>query len=542
NVSMTAGEEKDFGAIHFEPGASVAGTIATPRGRQEETVVELTPAPAPSSSQAQKTKPRRVVVKGANGGLFQFTAVPKGAYRLTASRPGWLRAEVKSVRVEDGRESFLEKPLQLVRAAVIDVFITPPLSTEEEPWLVRLESSGGVMNRRVAESAASFSGEWRSEALKAGKYVLSVVDRHDNVFRRETIEASVDAAPQFLKIIKVHVRGLVKMGTVPYESQLVFSDDENSAEITLQADAAGKFEGILSHQGRWFVEVDNPAKRFYVKDIPVEVKRAPEQDVASVVVAMPGGKVKGRVTNKAGEPAQADVVVFRNGKVGGNGGTLPDGSFQLEGLEPGPVTLLAIARGAESDMVSYLAAEDDPAIVQILLEELVEVKCRLLSEDGYPIAGAVIRYSASGMTRRREAISDPMGEFSIRIPQDTHSLLAAIIVDGFPVTVRQLDPESTETQRVILGTASASLHIVLRPGGGSWPLITFDGQAFLSITSLLGLPLPDGRVGMVDDGIQVPMAPGVYTICSARGESACQTARVAAGHDQTVVMDGAKSK
>jgi len=541
NVTMTAGEERDFGGIRFTPGASVAGTIATPRGGHEETVIELTPASA-SSSQAQRTKPRRVVVKGGNGGLFQFTAVPQGAYRLTVSRLGWLPAEVKSIRVEEGRESFLEKPLQLARAATIDVFITPPLSTEEEPWLVRLETSGGVVNKLMSESAASFSGEWRNDALHAGKYVLSVVDRHDNLFRRETVEASVDGAPQFLKIIKVRVRGVVRMGSAPYESQVVFSDDENSAEISLQADAAGKFEGILSHQGRWLVEVANPAKRFYVKDIPVEVKRTSDQDVAAVVVTMPGGKVKGRVTNKAGDPAQADVVVFRNGKVDGNGGTIPDGSFQLEGLKPGPVTLLAISRGAESDMVSYQVTEDNPAVIQILLEDLVDVKYQLLSDDGNPIAGAVIRYSAGGMTRSRQAISDPMGEFSIRIPQDTHSLLAAIVAEGFPVTVRQLDPGNTEIQRIVLATASASLHIVQRPGGGSWPLITFDGQAFLSITALLGLPLPDGRRGMVDDGIQIPIAPGVYTICSARGESNCQTARVVAGHDQTILMDGAKSK
>lgn len=539
-VSVNAGEEKDFGMIRFEPGASVAGTIATPRGRNEQTVVELTATSSSSLSSAQKSNPLRVVVKGSSGGLFQFTGVPHGTYRLSASRPGWLPAEVKSVRVDEGRESFLEKPLQLTRAAVVDVFITPPLSTEEEPWHVRLEISADVApSKPVAESAAAVSGEWRNDTLRAGKYVLSVTDREGNVFRRETVEATVDGAPQFLKILKVHVLGVVKLGSAPVESELVFSDDESSASITLQADAAGKFEGILSHGGRWLVQVHNTAKKFYVKDVPVEVKRASEQAVAEVVVALPGGKVKGRVTNKAGDPARADVVVIRGSSLIGNGATMPDGSFELEGIEPGPVSLVAMARGAESDTVSYLAAEDDPATAQLLLQELTEVKCQLLAEDGYPIAGAIIRYSAAGMTRRRQAISDPSGEFSIRIPQDTRSLLAAIVVEGFPVAVRQLDPEGGERQRIILSTASASLHVVMPPGGGSWPFITFDGQAFLSITALMGL---GGNRGVVGDGIQIPVEPGIYTICSARGDSACQTARVAAGHDQTIIMDGAKTK
>jgi len=233
-------------------------------------------------------------------------------------------------------------------------------------------------------------------------------------------------------------------------------------------------------------------------------------------------------------------MVLRNNKLIGNALVLPDGSFEVNGLEPGPVSLLAIARAAESDEVSYLAAEDDPAIAQILLQEFVDVNCQLLSEDGAPVAGAVVRYRAAG-ARRRQAISDPAGSFSLQIPQDTQSLLAVIVAAGFPVTLRQLDPQSPEMQRIILGTASASLHIV--PRGTGWPFVTLDGQAFLSITSLLGLPSPDGRRGMVDDGIQVPIAPGVYTICSAsRLDGACQSARVAAGHEQTITMGGTDSK
>jgi hypothetical protein len=534
HVSTTIGEEKDFGAIRFEPGASVAGTIVIPCGRHEETVVELTSESAVSSSPVHGTEHRRIVVKESGGGLFQFTGVPKGVYRLIASRRGWLPAEVKTITVENGRESFLESPLRLTRAAIVDVFITPALSSEGEPWLVRLESGAAIApNKPVAESAASFSGEWRNDALHAGKYVLSVVDRQGSTFLRETVEASADSAPRFLNIHKIHVRGTVKVGSAPFESSLVFTDDEGSSKVTFKANGAGKFEGILSHEGRWEVQVLNPATTFYVKDVAVDVKRTSEQAVATVVVALPGGKAIGRVTNEAGEPAECDVIVFRDGRGIADALVLPDGSFEVKGLDPGPVTLQAVAHGAESDVVSYSAVEDDPARAQLVLRKLVDLKCQLLTEDGYPIAGAVIRYTGAGMVRPRQTYSAPTGEFSLRVPGGTGSLLAAIVAPGFPASLRQLDANSTDTQRIIVATASASLHVVQHPGA-PWPFVTLDGQSFLGVTSLMALATAEGLPGLVADGIQVEVAPGVYTICyGGKGEGACQSAVVAVGREQT---------
>ncbi len=530
HLNIPPDERKDLGEIRFEPGASVAGTIAKPGGRHEETIVEL----IPESTRSQSLVGRRTVVNESSGSLFQFTGVPRGVYRLTVSRPGWFPAEVKSIQVEEARESFLDEPVHLTRAAAIRVFITPALSTEGEPWLVRIESTAAVAPAEpIAESPASFSGEWRNEALHAGKYALSVVDRQGSVFLRETVEARIDAAPRFLNILKIHVRGIVKLGAVPFASQLVFTDDDGSSRITLKSDAAGKFDGVLSHEGRWYVQVLDPANTFYIKEIRVEVKRSPEQAVALLSISLPGAKAIGHVTNEAGDPGRGDVIVFRDGRGIADALIMPDGSFEVDGLDPGPVTLQALARGAESDEVSYLAAEDDPATAELRLQTLLEVKGQLLSEDGFPIAGAVIRYAGAGMARFRQAISGPAGEFSVRVPRGTTSLLASISASGFPATLRNLSPDAPGTQRIILGTASASLHIVQRPGA-AWPFVTLDGQAFLRVSALLSLPSADGLPGLVADGLQVQVTPGFYTICyAAKVKEACQSASVAAGHERS---------
>jgi hypothetical protein len=112
-------------------------------------------------------------------------------------------------------------------------------------------------------------------------------------------------------------------------------------------------------------------------------------------------------------------------------------------------------------------------------------------------------------------------------------LLAAIVPPGFPASLRQLDAGSTDTQRIIVGTASASLHVVQRPGA-PWPFVTLDGQSFLGVTALMVLASAEGLPGLVADGIQVEVAPGVYTICyGGKQEGACQSAVVAAGREQT---------
>lgn len=543
SLNIAAGGEKDLGAIRFERGASLAGTIV-PGNRHDQTVVELTPESAEPSPSIQKTdsRARRVVVSDSSG-LFQFTTVPQGTYRVTATRPGWFAADVKSLQVNEEREYFLNTPLRLSKAAVVDVFLSPPLSMDGEPWLVRLESSAAsAPYKPIGESNASFSGEWRNDTLHAGKYDLSVVDRRGSTFLRETVEASIDAPPRFLNILKIHVRGNVKMGTAPFESRLVFTDDEGSAEINLQADTAGRFEGILSHEGRWHVQVLNRTNTFYVKDVSVDVRRTSEQAVATIVVTLPGGKARGRVTNENGEPAEADVIVFRNGRGIADALVLSDGTFEVGGLEPGPVTLQAVTRGAESDMISYLASEDDPGTAELRLQKLVDLKCQLLSDDGIPVAGAVIRYMGAGMARTRQAISAPTGEFSIRVPQGTRSLLAAIVAPGFAASLRPLNPNSSETQRIILSSPSASLHIIHR-SDSPWPFVTLDGQAFLPITSLLQLPSGGGLPGLVADGLQLQVAPGLYTVCySSKGESSCQSANVAAGQQQTLYPEGGKSK
>jgi hypothetical protein len=111
---------------------------------------------------------------------------------------------------------------------------------------------------------------------------------------------------------KTRIEGIVRAGNTPFAARLFFTDDDESARIALQTRPDGHFEGILPHEGPWSVQVRTPNETWYVKNIHVDVKRSPQQAVASVVVAVPGGKARGHVKSDTGEAVRGDVIVFRS--------------------------------------------------------------------------------------------------------------------------------------------------------------------------------------------------------------------------------------
>jgi hypothetical protein len=175
------------------------------------------------------------------------------------------------------------------------------------------------------------------------------------------------------------------------------------------------------------------------------------------------------------------------------------------------------------------------------LRKLIELQCRLIAEDGEPIAGAIIRYKAANMGRISQAHSGPMGEFSLRIPGNATVVFAAIAAVGFPSTFKAIDAQASTSPTVVLGMAQSLLDVVHQPDT-PWPYVTFDKSVFLPVTALLTLG-PDGLKGLVADGLQIPVAPGPYVFCdSMRPDSPCQQAMLAPGRELTLFPQGGKAR
>jgi hypothetical protein len=531
HLTIATGQSQDLGLINFTPGASVAGRLEIPTGTRAPYTIELAPPHGVA---------RHVAVTPPGETIFQFTNVPPGRYAVTVRRAGYLPIHIDDLHVTAGHETFLSSTIRLARAGVVETFITPAMFSDEHPWVVRLaDATPATSSVPIAESQASAAGEWRNDALRPGKYVLTLLDPFGSVFLQTTADAATEYTPRFLTVTKTRIEGIVRAGNTPLESRLFFTDDD-AARIALTTRPDGHFEGILPHDGSWSVQVRTPNETWYVKDIPVDVKRSPQQAVASVVVPVPGGKARGQVKTDTGELVRGDVIVFRDRKGIADALILEDGTFEAGGLEPGPVLLQAVAGpSGESEMTSYLVAEDAPQHAQLIVHKTTDVHCWLISEEGAPIAGAIIRYSAAGMQGGRQAVSGPTGEVSLRVPGTTRSVIAAVAIPGFPARIAAIDPQAPETQRILITTQHASLHVVRAPEL-PWPTVTIDGSAFLPITALMPIG-PEGPIGLTADGLELRVAPGAYIICNPT-RTPCETARLGPGQTQTVFANSGSAK
>jgi protocatechuate 3,4-dioxygenase beta subunit len=170
------------------------------------------------------------------------------------------------------------------------------------------------------------------------------------------------------------------------------------------------------------INVEVEAKGFAGEQVPgVE----PPGDEPLVVVLEPAAQLAGRVVDETGAPIENARVLAR-GSTGrsafggfGSAGTGEDGSFTLEDLEPGKITLMVQASGyqaLERDL-GEVAAGEERRDLRLQLARGATLTGRVLGTDGLPLSDALvsIQESRSGVLRfsTRSAPTDADGHFTL---------------------------------------------------------------------------------------------------------------------------------
>jgi protocatechuate 3,4-dioxygenase beta subunit len=156
----------------------------------------------------------------------------------------------------------------------------------------------------------------------------------------------------------------------------------------------------------------------------------------NLVIDLPaGGRISGRVIDKSNKQPiiQFDAGISNSRSGGGMSIMMPpqmksfssdDGSFVLENIPPGPVTVVANAPGYASGRVAGLNLEDGKALtdIEVALETGVHLSGRVTGPDGSPLGGVSVRLdtgTAGGARVMRiatgpdsSAVTDPNGEYS----------------------------------------------------------------------------------------------------------------------------------
>lgn len=510
NVDAT--QAVDVGIVKLTRGASVFGRVDATDSQLKGVTVALKLA----SESASRRPFTQFDATPTARGFFQFRGLPRGTYRIEATRPGASTATVSGFAVTADREYALDKPLLIMPLAALEVLIAPPVQPgTDRPWSVVLDRlQPDFSTTLVASSAASLKGEWKNSNVAAGDYLLGIKDSAGSLLSRRRLHVEPLMKPFFIDLDLIPVRGRVRSGgdAVRATVSLRWRDVDQTSTVRFHTNADGEFEGVVPHEGKWqvLVELENGGNQIRRPD--ATVKRS-DLGPSRIDVDLPDARVHGVVLDVDRKPTVAFVAVTRDQKPVAEVKTEADGSFDFSALDGGPVSVEARSPEGESGSVTVTAAHDAPA-VEIVLYKKRKIVGRVETRSGSPIAGAIIHYAGDAFTDVRRTFSDPEGNFRFEIPEPTTTLTWAALAPGFGTVVNTIPAPRTQQFTIVLDEQPGVLALQM----GStppWPYIRSQSSSFLAVAFIAYPPEMRSSSEFGPEGRYFRMTPGIYTICPA---------------------------
>jgi hypothetical protein len=519
DVGLAAGTTKAAGTVHLVRGASLSGSVSLKSGDYRGVIVELR---APASTAAAPGRSVLATARPNARGFFQFAGIALGSYEVVALMRAASEGHAGGIAITEPRELVIEQPIRITALADLQVFLTPPLAPNGAPWSVRLERNLPDSHLLIlaAVSSASASGVWKQPQLQEGRYRLSVSDGSGSILGRRVIELTAASPPVMMNLDLVPVTGDVALGDRPLPATVTLSWRDGSS-VKFRADERGRFQGMLPHEGQWHVRISPTGVNTSIDRPTIEVRRS-DDGVAPIHLALPSGKIKGMLVDEQDRPVSGWALVSRGGVIEGDSTSDESGSFEIDGIEPGPVQVAGhSADGAESGLLPYTAAGDDAVSLRVVLHPPSKATGSVRS-GGQPVAGAIIRCFADTFTEKRETYSGPDGEFELALPPHTSAVDLIVLAPGFPARWISAVPAASPID-VQLGGAAAKLRL-LATAVPPWPMVWRGGRFVGAL--FLGYP-PNSPFYR---GLEYDVEPGTYTICPAAELSAkCIAKQIDAG-------------
>lgn len=451
-------------------------------------------------------------------GLFQFTGLRAGSYRVVASAQGLVPAESPLVRVLEGRESRLSEPLRLRPPAVQEVWVSPARTPAGERWRVLLARPG--VPEPPAVCLTGPTGACRFDELAPGEYRLTVEGPPGSVWHQERVEVAEGALPLRVDLPLVPVEGVILLGDHPLRARMVFHRDDEERGVELFSDHDGRFHGHLPGDGEWWVDAWFERRGAEHSLGAVTVERPPAGERHRIELELPDTRVRGRVVGPGGGAvtgARAHLLREPRGERGTSSArTGDDGSFRLWGLEEGRYRARASGRRSAARSDPFEVRDGETAEVEVRLPGTVPLEGRVRSGDG-PVAGAEVHLLAVPVERGggvARVVTGPGGGFRAEVPVGTTAVRAAVLAPGRAARIgRWTLPRSGP-----LVLRVDSLGGTLRLSGSSGlaaglPLERDGAWVYLGVfhrwSRLHGLPGGLGR----DTWTLPHMAAGTYRLC-----------------------------
>ncbi len=407
------GEEIDLGDLAVPPGVAVTGRLvrsedATPVAGARVWTVRSAHDPLFAWTQGDLLEAR-----SDNGGGFRLRGLAPGPALLRIDGPGLARRFVE-VALAAG------EPSHDLGEVVLDRGCEVTVETGDDGavgLLARLDLRSAWLESDML-TASVHGGRAVFAGVPAGRATVSLVRGHELVCDRE-IEVgegeeslTVECGPD-----RGRVRGVVLAGEQPAgPGHLVWSLDgfrppgvilkQRAGELTndqvlwggrpdarVEVDATGWFETTALRAGEWQVAWAPEGGVQQARRLSVSLAEADEQEV---MLRFPLLALRGRVLDGEGRGVGEARVV----EIDQSAFTLSaaDGSFRLEGLEPGALRLQARRGDASSEILTLeVASGDVPEPVDLeLIERRQAVTVEVVDAEGSPIPGALVFLEEEG--------------------------------------------------------------------------------------------------------------------------------------------------
>ncbi len=536
-LAPAAGETRKLGAVTFARGASVSGwvTVKQRSATAGGIVVEMVPAVGDAGAKSVQHRP---AASTNERGFFQISGVPGGVYDVVARKEGWSSARISAVKVVGATSVDLERPLIVAPLATLMVWLDAPGARTGRGWRIsvdRVDASSRYLHNIAAAQPVSPEAPWVGKGLENGQYVVSISDGEGSIRARETVDVGSDLAEVRVRVDEIPIRGRISAGDRPLQAELRFTWSDGAA-ILMQSDDRGDFEGSLSHEGKWRVQIAPTDSRTRIRGRTVDVHRRPQDDVARVDIALPDGRLGGGVVDESGKAVpNALVSIIRGVRPDAEVLSDADGNFELVGIEPGPVMVGAETRDAES---GYVAASADRAgsPVRLVVAARRTLSGRLVDPAGNPVAGARLRAVYAAFAPAEETTTDAAGRFRLRAPRSATQIDMVVLAAGWPIKIISV-PLSEPSEPVLLTVSGPSSVLAVTVAGvPAWPAIRRDTSGFFSLRFLLSPTGTGGSENLGPDGLTFLLEAGAYELCPDPVASArCTRTTIAPG--QKVVID-----
>jgi hypothetical protein len=361
---------------------------------------------------------------------------------------------------------------------------------------------------------ADDNGRFRLDGLTPGRYTVQASGAQGHA----TLEDVDPQAAGHLQLVLVMPRTAVLAGrlsgvTVSEEAlsmvQAVGHEEGRTMEAAVDASTlafrmAEAPAGPVSVQARVMDAVGHMrASR------PLDLVLAPGSET-DVVLEFPAGSVSGQVT-RDGAPVPGVMVAFSSGRsMGPSARTDAAGRYQVNGIDPGPYTVVVAGDGHTFFSTEHTVGGSDELDIDVTG---ASVQGRVVRADGgEPVGGVEVAFwplfGGRQNTAAQNATSNEQGEFSVRALHEGRYRLTTSKA-GFGQQVRELD-----LQRGAAGPVS----IELAPAGGITVTVV-DQRSGRALEAVVVVRDAQRRIvanrhsGLGDDGaLNIPLADGAYIL------------------------------